>query len=45
LAGEWCAKAVNGPYRVSLWKHIKRGCDTFSSFVTIKAGDDSWTWF
>ena len=27
--------------RVSLWKHIRRGWDIFSSFVTVEVDDDS----
>jgi hypothetical protein len=41
----WCSKVVTRPYGVSLWKHIRRGWDTFSSFVTIEVGDGSQTRF
>jgi hypothetical protein len=27
---------INGPYVVSLWKHIRRSWDAFSSFVSIE---------
>lgn len=30
---------------MSLWKHIRRGWDTFSSFVTIVVGDGFKTGF
>jgi hypothetical protein len=30
---------------VSLWKHIRRGCNSFSKFVTIEVHDGSWTRF
>jgi hypothetical protein len=37
--GGWCTKSVIGPYGVSLWKQIRRGWDTFSSFASVKVGD------
>jgi hypothetical protein len=43
--GGWCSKAVTWPYGTSLWKHIRRGCGTFSSFVTIAVGDGFQTSF
>jgi hypothetical protein len=40
LADSRCFEVV-GPYGVSLWKHIRRSWDAFSSFVTIKMGNGS----
>jgi hypothetical protein len=36
--GGWCSKEVSGPYGVGLWKHIRRGCDTFSMGVRFEVG-------
>lgn len=43
LAGGWCANVAFGPYGVSLWKYIRRGCDAFSSFVKVVVGNGSRT--
>lgn len=31
--GEWCSNEVFGPYKVGVWKNIKRGWRDFSRFV------------
>jgi hypothetical protein len=36
--GGWCSKVVSGPYGVGLWKHIRRGWDTFSKGVRFEWG-------
>ena len=36
--GGWCSKEVSGPYGVGLWKHIRRGWDTFSKGVSFEVG-------
>ena len=36
--GGWCSKEVSGPYGVGLWKHIRRGWDTFSKGVRFEVG-------
>lgn len=41
----WCYKVVTGPYGVSLRKRIRRGWDSFSSFINIEVGDGSRTRF
>jgi hypothetical protein len=41
LPGGWRSKVVTRLYGVSLRKHIRRGWDTFSSFVNIEVGDSS----
>jgi hypothetical protein len=36
--GGWCSKEVTGPFGVGLWKHIRRGCDTFAQNVRFEVG-------
>jgi hypothetical protein len=36
--GGWCLKEVLGPYGVGLWKHIRRGWDTFVKGLRFKVG-------
>jgi hypothetical protein len=36
--GGWCSKEVSGPYGVGLWKHIRRGWDTFSKGLRFEVG-------
>jgi hypothetical protein len=46
----WCSDVGKGPYGVSLWKFIRRGCDTFYPLFSFVVGDgqkvkfwhDSW---
>lgn len=39
LVGVWCTKSVTGSYGVSLWRQIRRGWDTFSSYASVEVGD------
>ena len=41
LGGGLCTKGVTRLYEVSLWKHIRRGWDAFSSFGSVEVGDGS----
>jgi hypothetical protein len=34
----WCLKEVMGTYVVGVWKHIRRGWDSFSKFVCFEVG-------
>jgi hypothetical protein len=36
--GDWCSKPVGGSHGVGLWKHIRRGCDTFSQYISFEVG-------
>jgi hypothetical protein len=36
--GGWGSKEVSGPYGVGLWKHIRRGWDTFSKGLRFEVG-------
>ena len=35
----WCSKMPRGPYGVSLWKSIRAGWGSFSSFISYSIGD------
>lgn len=39
--GGWCLNRVQGPYRVCLWKSIRKGWDSFHRNISFKVGDDS----
>jgi hypothetical protein len=41
LRGGWCSKEVAGPFRVGVWKYIRRGGSFLSSFVRYEVGDGS----
>jgi hypothetical protein len=45
MVGGWCSNVVIEPYGMSLWKHIRRGWDAFSNFVSIEVGDGAQTRF
>jgi hypothetical protein len=45
LAGGWCTNSITRHYGVSLWKHVRWGWDTFSSFASFEVGDGSLTKF
>ncbi len=32
--GDWCSKPVGIPHGVGIWKHIQRGWDTFSKYIS-----------
>jgi hypothetical protein len=50
VSGGWCSKEVERPFRVGVWKHIKRGRGVLLRFVRYEVGDgtkirfwhDSW---
>jgi hypothetical protein len=39
--GGWCSKEVSGPHGMGLWKHIRRGWDSFAKGVRFKEGEES----
>jgi hypothetical protein len=39
LWGGWCSLEPVGAFEVGLWKNIRKGRDTFSSFVRFEVGD------
>jgi exonuclease III len=41
LAGGWCTKQVEGSFGVGVWKHIRRGWESFSKFIKFEVGDGS----
>lgn len=41
LWGGWCTKKVSWPHGVDLWKHIRRGWDTYSRYSWFKVGEGS----
>jgi hypothetical protein len=41
MNGGWCTKVVKGPYRVGVWKHIRRGFEIFSRFISFRVEDGS----
>jgi hypothetical protein len=41
LRGNWCSKEVVGPFRVGVWKFIRRGWEVLSKFVRYEVGDGS----
>ena len=41
----WSTRVVNGPYGVSLWKHIRSGWEKFERFIAFKVGNGARTKF
>jgi hypothetical protein len=41
IRGGWCSKEVGGPYRVGVWKCIRRGWDSFKQYVRFEVGNGS----
>jgi hypothetical protein len=39
LWGGWCSKDVVRPFKVGVWKYIRRGEEVFSKFVRYEVGD------
>jgi len=39
--GGWCSEEARGPYRVSLWRNIRKGWGSFTHFLSYKVGDGS----
>jgi hypothetical protein len=37
----YCSKETRKPYRVSLWRNIRNGQESFSNLVSYKVGDGS----
>lgn len=38
--GGWCSNEVSEPYGVGLWKHIRRGWDTFATNTRFIVGNE-----
>jgi hypothetical protein len=41
MAGGWCTNQVMRSYGVGVWKHIRRGWEYFSKYITFEVGDGS----
>jgi hypothetical protein len=41
MAGGWCTKQVEGSFGVGVWKHIRRGWESFLKFIKFEVGDGS----
>ena len=41
VIGGWCSSSFFGPYRVSLWKNIRREWHSLSRFIIYEIGDGS----
>lgn len=41
LRGDWYSKEVVGPFKVRVWKCIRKGWEVLSKFVRYKMGDGS----
>jgi hypothetical protein len=39
VKGGWCSLHAAGSYGVSVWKYIRRGCDTFAKDMRLEVGD------
>lgn len=37
--GGWCSNEVSGPHGVWLWKHIRKGWDTYAAHTCFKVGN------
>jgi len=45
LWGGWCSREPVGAFGVGLWKNIRKGWETFSSFIRFEVGDGGRTKF
>jgi hypothetical protein len=41
VRGGWCSLPVTRPYRVSVWKFIRRGWDNVAKYLGFEVGDGS----